>query len=127
VSSSARTATIKVKGTSASGYASTTASLAVEQATSYIPVTGVSLNQTLIRDTRGRYYPLTATVLPSNATNKNVSWSSSNTSVATVSSTGNVYLNSPGNAIITVTTSDGGHTAICEVSAQKKDLGVVRK
>lgn len=54
---------------------------------------------------------------PSNATNKTVTWSSSNTSVATVDSSGNVKAISPGSAVITAKASDGGYTdtAIIEV------------
>ena len=49
------------------------------------PVTGVSLNRSSYTMTEGDQFTLTATVNPSNASNKNVTWSSSNTSVATVS------------------------------------------
>ena len=54
---------------------------------------------------------------PSNATNKTVTWSSNNASVATVDSSGNVKAISPGSAIITARSSDGGYTdtAIIEV------------
>lgn len=58
---------------------------------------------------------LTATVLPANATNKNVSWSSNNTAVATVSN-GTVTGVTAGTAIITVTTVDGQKTATCSVT-----------
>lgn len=53
---------------------------------------------------------LSATVLPSNASNKNVTWSSSNTSVATVTQTGLVRRVGKGTAIITVKTEDGNKT-----------------
>lgn len=60
---------------------------------------------------------LVVTFNPSNATNKTVTWSSSNTGVATVDSSGNVKAISPGSAIITAKASDGGYTdtAIIEV------------
>jgi hypothetical protein len=60
---------------------------------------------------------LTATVSPSNATDKTVTWSSSNTSVATVSSSGEVMAVAAGFATITVTTNDGSKTATCSVKA----------
>jgi len=52
---------------------------------------------------------LTARVRPVNATNRNVSWSSSNPSVATVDADGNVTAVGEGTAVITVKTDDGGH------------------
>jgi M6 family metalloprotease-like protein len=81
-----------------------------------IPVTGVSLNTTSLSLTPGQTSVLTATVSPSNATNKNVSWASSNTSVATVSSNGVVSAIAAGSATITTTTQDGAKTATCQVS-----------
>ena len=57
---------------------------------------------------------LIPTVLPENATDKSVTWSSTNTSVATVSN-GTITAVAKGTATITVTTYDGGHTATCDV------------
>ena len=65
--------------------------------------------------TVGDTQTLTATVTPSNATDKSVTWSSSNTSVATVSSSGVVMAKAAGSATITVTTNDGSKTASCSV------------
>ena len=59
---------------------------------------------------------LTATVYPENASNKNVSWSSSDESVAMVDENGNFYTISAGTAVITVTTEDGDYTATCTVT-----------
>ena len=61
--------------------------------------------------TIGQTLQLKATVLPSNTTNKNVVYVSSNTDIVTVSQTGRVTAASAGSATITVTTSDGGLTA----------------
>jgi len=60
--------------------------------------------------------PLTATVLPENATDMSVTWSSSDNNVATVSNTGLVTANAGGTAIITATTVDGGKTATCSIT-----------
>lgn len=81
-----------------------------------IAVTGVSLNKTSDSISAGSTTQLTATVAPANATNKSVTWSSSNTSVATVSNTGLVSAKAEGSATITVTTADGGFTATCAIT-----------
>ncbi|WP_040950848.1 endo-1,4-beta-xylanase [Gorillibacterium massiliense] len=80
--------------------------------TSDISVTGVTLDQSKLSLTvSGATATLTATVQPTNATNKNVTWSSNDTSVAIVDNTGVVTPVRAGTATITVTTADGGHTA----------------
>ena len=79
-----------------------------------IPVTGVTLSQTELPLLKGATAGLTATVLPTDATNQKVRWSSNNTSVATVEN-GTVTAVSGGNTTITVTTEDGNHTATCEI------------
>ena len=81
-----------------------------------VPVAGVSLNKTSLSLTKGSTETLTATITPNNATNKNVTWSSSKTSVATVDSNGMVTAVSSGSAIITVTTADGSISASCQVT-----------
>ena len=78
------------------------------------PVEGVSLDRTSVELTEGDEITLNATVKPDNATNKRVTWSSSDESVAKVSD-GKVVALAPGNAIITVNTKDGRKTATCEV------------
>lgn len=81
-----------------------------------VHVTGVTLNKNSLSLEEGDTEQLTETVAPSNATDKSVSWSSSNTSVATVSSSGLVTAVSAGSATITVTTTDGAKTATCAVT-----------
>lgn len=78
-------------------------------------VTGVSLNKTELALEVGETGTLTATVAPTNATNKGVTWSSSNNEIATVDN-GVVTAVSAGEAIITVTTEDGAKTATCKVT-----------
>jgi C1A family cysteine protease/uncharacterized protein YjdB len=80
-----------------------------------VPVTGVTLDKTSLSMNTGTQQTLTATVAPSNATNKNVTWTSSNTAVASVAS-GVVTANAAGTAVITVTTVDGAKTATCTVT-----------
>lgn len=81
-----------------------------------VPVTGVSLSVTSGYITAGQSGSLTATVTPSNATNQAVTWTSSNTAVATVSSEGVVTGVKAGSAVITVKTVDGGYTATCNLT-----------
>ena len=78
-------------------------------------VAGVSLDKTTLTLAVGDNFTLTATVSPSNAANKSVTWSSSDASVATVNN-GVVTAVGVGTATITVTTNDGGRTAACVVT-----------
>ena len=71
-----------------------------------VAVTSVSLNQTSVSLQKGSTATLTATVSPSNATDKTVTWTSSNTSVATVSN-GTVKAVAKGTATITATSANG--------------------
>ncbi|SHO48428.1 discoidin domain-containing protein [Anaerocolumna xylanovorans] len=80
-----------------------------------VAVTGISLDKSSAALLPGDTLGLTPTVTPSNAANKAVAWSSSNTSVATVSG-GNVTAVAPGSAVITATTEDGGYHASCSVT-----------
>jgi uncharacterized protein YjdB len=81
-----------------------------------VSVTGVTLDRTSLTMTVGESYQLKATVSPDNATNKNVTWSSSNPDVAAVDNTGKVTAVAAGSATITVKTVDGGKTATCVVT-----------
>ena len=82
---------------------------------STVHVTGVTLNKNSTTLTVGGNETLTAMVAPNNATNKNVTWSSSNSSVASVSN-GTITAKAAGNTTITVSTVDGNHTATCTVT-----------
>lgn len=79
-------------------------------------VRGVSLDQYVLTLIEGGTAQLTATVEPSDATNKKVTWSSSAPGVATVDASGNVTAVAEGTATITATTDDGGKTATCTVT-----------
>ena len=80
-----------------------------------VSVTGVTLNKTTLTLSKGASETLTATIAPTNATNKKVTWTSSDPAVATVDASGKVTGVANGTATITVTTEDGGHTATCAV------------
>jgi len=85
-----------------------------------ISVSSVTLDAASIELTLGDTEQLTATVAPSNATNQNVSWSSSNPAIADVDANGEVSALAEGSATITVTTEDGGFTATCAVTVNPK-------
>ena len=82
-----------------------------------IPVTGVSLDKPQITIKVGESETLTPTITPEDATNKKVSWTSSNDNVATVED-GKVVGVQPGSITITVTTEDGAKTAECPVTVK---------
>lgn len=80
-----------------------------------VKVTGVTLNKTTTSIVKGNTEKLTATVAPSNATDKTVSWTSDHPEFATVEN-GTVTAVAAGSAVITVTTTDGKKTATCTVT-----------
>lgn len=80
-------------------------------------VTGITLSSDNLTLNAGESTSLTATVTPDNAGNKNVSWSSSAPSVATVAN-GLVSAIAEGKAVITATAEDGGFNATCTVTVQ---------
>ena len=87
--------------------------------TESINVEGITLDRTTLTLQEGSSYTLTATITPSDATNKLVIWSSDNEDVATVSN-GRVMAKSSGTARITATTSDGEYTDTCQVTVVAK-------
>ena len=80
-----------------------------------VRVISIALDTSSITMNAGESYTISATINPSNATNKTVIWSSNNQSVATVNGNGTVTAVAPGTATITVTTADGGKIASCTV------------
>ena len=86
-----------------------------------VPVTGIELQDSLILEEIGSKAILSATVLPSNTTEKNIAWSSSDEAVATVSDTGEVTAVSVGEA--TITARAGNCEASCSVEVKKKATG----
>lgn len=94
-----------------------------------VPKTAVSkvkLNTSKKTLTEGSSFTLKAMVSPSKATTKIVSWKSSNTKVATVSTKGKVVAKKPGKATITVTTLDGNKKATCKVTVKAKTVEVTK-
>ena len=89
-----------------------------------VKVTSVNLNKTSLALNVGASEKLTATVNPSDALNRDITWSSSNSNVAAVDSSGNVTGKAKGTATITVKTNDGGYTAKCTVTVTESTVPV---
>ena len=110
------TATITAKA----GDKSATCSVTVNK--KVISVTSVALNKTELTLTEGESETLTATVKPDDATDKTVTWSTSDANVATVDANGKVTAVKEGNA--TITANAGDKSATCSVSVSKKVVSV---
>ena len=89
-----------------------------------IPVESVSLNESNVNLSLGKSYFLYPTVMPSGATNRSVSWSSSDPSVVAVNQTGALSALKVGTATISVKTADGGKTASCKITVSAGDIAV---
>lgn len=87
---------------------------------SNILVTDVKLNKTSLSLKVGETYTLMASVQPSSATDKSVTWTSSNTDVASVSASGKITAQKAGTTTITVSTKDGNKKATCKVTVNPK-------
>ena len=91
-----------------------------------VKVTSVSLNKTsaeiYLNNNTG--FSVSATVSPSNATNKNITWSSSNSNIASVNN-GYITAHNPGMATITVKTVDGNKQASINVVVKKKVIVII--
>ena len=101
-----------------------TATCAVTVKANTVAVTGVTLNKSTLTLNVGASETLTATVAPADATNKNVTWASSDAAIATVDANGKVTGVKAGTATITVTTEDGGKTATCQVTVKANTVPV---
>lgn len=87
-------------------------------------VIGVRMSISAKEMSVGESFRLTATVLPMDATTKEVEWSTSNPEVATVSDNGEITAIALGTATITVTTIDGAYTATCSVTVNDNGVGI---
>ena len=101
-----------------------TATCKVTVSETSVAVTGVTLNKTTLTLEAGASETLTATITPADATNQKVSWKSSKEAVATVDANGKVTGVKAGEAVITVTTEDGGKTATCKVYVNTATVAV---
>ena len=94
----------------------------VKEESDPVAVTGVKLAYNDLTLKIGTSLKLVARIEPANATNKTVTWSSSNSTVASVTNKGVVQAKAAGTADITVTTADGGHTATCSFTVTAEDV-----
>ena len=85
-----------------------------------VSVSGVELNFSSLALTVDDVKTLIATITPNNATNQNVTWTTSNASIVTVDTNGKITAVGVGTATITVTTADGNKTAQCTVVVSAK-------
>ena len=96
--------------------------LSCQKAPEEVPVASITIGQATAEMIIGETVQLTATVTPSNATDKSVTWASSKQSVATVTKTGLVTAIAEGTS--TVTASSGGKSALCIVTVSKRFVPV---
>lgn len=89
-----------------------------------IKVTSVALSKISVSIIESNNETLTASIAPTNATNKKVKWKSSDNAIASVDSYGKVTAVKAGNATITVTTDDGNKAATCNVTVEAESVGV---
>jgi len=107
---------IKLSGKNGKNYTSPDATLSTS-AIDPVKATSIRLDRTSAELKEGDKVQLAATVLPSNVYNKKVTWTSSNTEIATVDEAGNVTAIKAGESVITATTADGsGLSAECKVT-----------
>ncbi len=90
----------------------------IVQAAANVPVTGITLNKQSVTLGVNGSETLVATIVPANATNKNVTWSTGDASTVTVDASGRVTGLKAGSAVVTVTSHDGGKIAVCTVTVE---------
>ena len=112
-----------VTGSGGVSVISSAATLTVQAKPATVPVTGVTLDTDKLELFTGESKTLTATVVPETATDKSVTWESSNPDVATVVD-GKVTAVKAGEATITVTTADGGKQATCKVKVTQATYNI---
>ena len=113
--------TIKVVAKNEAGEATKT----VEIAATKVLVESIILNKTKATVIKGKTLTLTATVEPEDATNKTIKWTSSNTTIATVSETGVITGKIDGAVIITAASTDGsGIKATCNITVMDENTAI---
>lgn len=90
--------------------------MTINPGSSNVPVSSVNISPKTLNLNVGNSGQLNHTITPSNATNQNITYSSSNTGIATVDNNGLVNAISQGNCVTTATTQDGNKTDTCNVT-----------
>lgn len=111
--------TVTITATSVDGGKIGTCAVTVKR----IAVTGVKLNSTDVTMNPEGIFMLKATIEPADAHYQGVTWTTSDPAVVEVSETGMLTAKGLGNATVTVTTEDGGHTAQCAVTVKEPSAG----
>jgi len=101
-----------------------TATCTVEVRDLSVPVTGIDLNMDSATLKVGDFLVLTAAIRPENATNKQINWASSDRSVATVNTAGEITAVGTGTTTITASTSDGNITAQCQIEVVMDEASI---
>lgn len=96
--------------------------LVTKQSEGNVPVTNINISNNTLNIDAGTCSKINATVLPDNASDKSITWTSSNVNVATVNANGNICGIAKGSAIVTVLTNDGNHAKTCEVTVTDATL-----
>lgn len=115
---------VSLTSTNAAGQNSITRTGYIHVIGQNVSVTGVSINQQNLSLINGQTVTLQAAISPDNASNKSVTWSSDNSSVASVNPTGYGVANGIGTANIIVTTQDGGFKDTCSVTVTSSAVSV---
>lgn len=85
-----------------------------------VPVSSISLDLSSVKLTIGKSAQLNTTISPSDATNQNVTWSSENNDIVSVTNDGVITANQLGSTTVSVTTEDGGFSDSCTVNVVKE-------
>lgn len=83
-----------------------------------VPVQSITISKEQLSLAVGQKYTLSATILPKDATNKNIKWTSSNNNIVSVDN-GQVTAKSAGTAVITAISKNGNHTSSCTITVRK--------
>lgn len=90
-----------------------------------IPLKSISINKSNIVIKENSYENLIISYSPSNATNKKVTWKSSNTNIVTVDQQGNITGVNPGSATVTAISNDGGYVSMCNVTVEAISKNII--